>query len=365
LPNTVVAADLEDCAATVTIEGERVATIKSHFAKSTGNEVSRSTGGGVISHATQGMAFFLTASMDVIIEGERAVRDGDLTSHNHLAKVPSNTPASIWMSGVSSGGPAAPPGKSSKGLHEGKDWIEIEMVDLEGEVVAREDYSVTTPTGRKVDGHGLLGGIVEFNGLAKGECQVVFPGIDANPTSPGRKATDKIDSSLAERGKQSKADKIYVAGKPLSLATGKSYRIELPRRPSYWLELTIRRRDAKPRGCSYVLRSTDGNYEVERTLADDLIRHDGALVLKFPDLCAGRNYTLVHKLDGKGATRVVFSNLPYARLRTRMRDLKASEPEPRQIAIKGVAEDLRRIQSARLRDRVREEDSLPGLEVPE
>jgi Domain of unknown function (DUF4150) len=126
LPNTVVSADLENCAATVTIDGQPVAHSKSFFAKSTGNEMSRSTGGGVITHATQGRADFETGSPDVQIEGNAAEGHGHLLSHNRMAKAPSNTAPAMWMSTMDMSSVTMAPGGVKKTLHEGKDFVTVQ-----------------------------------------------------------------------------------------------------------------------------------------------------------------------------------------------------------------------------------------------
>jgi hypothetical protein len=91
LPNTPQAKDLKGGAVAVLIEGNRVAHRDSYIATSTGNEVSKSTGGGIITHQHKGAAYFQTFSMNVFIEGKPAVRHLDLLTHNHMAKMPGNT----------------------------------------------------------------------------------------------------------------------------------------------------------------------------------------------------------------------------------------------------------------------------------
>src|SRR5512143_2229514 len=86
LPNTASAMDLQGGAATVTIEGNPMAHAKSYIGKSTGNEVARPTGGGVITHQVQGAAYFQTFSMNVFVESQPAVRHLDLLTHNHRAQ---------------------------------------------------------------------------------------------------------------------------------------------------------------------------------------------------------------------------------------------------------------------------------------
>jgi hypothetical protein len=362
-----MAADVQGTAATVTIEGNRVAHAQSFIAKSTGNEVARTTGGGIITHNVQGAAYFQTFSMDVFIEGQPAVRHLDLLTHNHMGKLPGNTPPAPWMSMMhASPGPA--PGEVSKDAREGKDWIEVVTVDVEGEVVACRRYAVTTPGGRDVKGTCSPKGTAKLLGLKKGNCKVAFPELDnPPPSSPARRPTDKLPMSPADRGKKSKADKIYEPGKSLTLATGRSYRVELPCGPSFWLELTIRRREAEVQGCAYVLRSDDGKYEVRRTLAEDLQRNEGTTVLQFPDLMSGRKYTLSHVLGEDGGARILFQDVPYARLRTRAPDMKGNQPSPKQ-QVDDVPAGLRELHLAELRRHRdhEEEEVFPGLvEEPE
>lgn len=91
LPNNAMASDLVDGASSVLIEGNPVGTKKSNLSKSTGNETSKPTGGGVVTHTTQGKAQFVSQSMDVKAEGEGVVRHLDMCTHNHMA-TPGNTP---------------------------------------------------------------------------------------------------------------------------------------------------------------------------------------------------------------------------------------------------------------------------------
>jgi hypothetical protein len=135
LVNTAQAADLQGGAVSVTIEGKPVAHNESYIAKSTGNEVARSTGGGVITQQVQGRAYFQTFSMNVFIESKPAVRHLDLVTHNHLTKIPGNTPPTPWLSATTAG-PGPVPKELEKDANEGKEWIEIALRDPSGNAVA-------------------------------------------------------------------------------------------------------------------------------------------------------------------------------------------------------------------------------------
>jgi hypothetical protein len=85
-----MAADTQGGATSVLIEGNPMGKRTSFFAKSTGNEVAQSTGGGVVTHIVQGKAYFTSYSFDVTVEGEEAPRHLDMMTHNHMAQSPPN-----------------------------------------------------------------------------------------------------------------------------------------------------------------------------------------------------------------------------------------------------------------------------------
>jgi len=172
LTNTVQAKDLMGGASTVFIEGNPAGHRDSWFDTSTGDEVARSTGGGVISHTVQGKAFFQTWSPNVFIEGKPAVRHGDILTQNHLAKMPANTPPSVWMSSVSPDLPPVQPKSTTKVLREGKEWIAFKALDRQGNPTGFRKYRLTTPSGTIVEGRTLPGGIVTVRGIAKGKCKL-------------------------------------------------------------------------------------------------------------------------------------------------------------------------------------------------
>jgi uncharacterized Zn-binding protein involved in type VI secretion len=294
LPNTVVAADLDGCAATVTIEGQPVAHLRSFFAKSTGNEVSRSTGGGVVSHATQGMAYFQTGSPDVLVESQPAVRHGDLITCNHLALMPANTPPTPWMSTMTA--PGAAPGSSRKTLHEGKDWIVLRFVDEIGEPLGKGRYQVKTPSGRQVEGRILHQGRLSLRMIAKGNCEIVLPDADARAKEIGQKKPAKTTGD----------QKAYVPGSPLRLPTGKEYVVVVPYTKSLWVDLPVRVDDPDARDDEFVLESKDGSLRVARTIADDRIHGDRHLTLEFFGIEPGKHH------PGKDQpARIMFEDVTY------------------------------------------------------
>jgi uncharacterized Zn-binding protein involved in type VI secretion len=173
LTNIVHAQDLAHGASSVLIEGNPVGHRESFFTISTGNEISRSTGGGITSHAVQGKAYFTSGSPDVFIAGQPAVRHGDQLTQNHLNNMSANTPPSIWMSSIHPDHlPIVPPKRSSRTLHEGKEWVEFRAEDRDGNLLPFRQYRLTTPSGTIIEGRTLTGGIVLVKGIAKGKCKL-------------------------------------------------------------------------------------------------------------------------------------------------------------------------------------------------
>lgn len=92
-PNTAKAADTSGGSRTVKIgQKEIMLKDKSFFQTSTGDEAGSAPKKGVITSKIKGKAYFISWSMNVKVEGENVVRHLDLTTHNHAAKLPGNTP---------------------------------------------------------------------------------------------------------------------------------------------------------------------------------------------------------------------------------------------------------------------------------
>jgi hypothetical protein len=180
LTNTVQAKDMVGGAMTVVIQGYPAGHKDSYFATSTGNEISRNTGGGVASQAVQGKAYFASGSPDVLIESKPAARHADLLRQNCEDKIPSNCPPSVWMGTVCPGTrPAGPPKRFTRILNEGTESVVIKAVDQNGIPAAYRKYRLTTPSGAVVEGRTLPGGIVTVKGIAKGNCKVEW--LDEHP----------------------------------------------------------------------------------------------------------------------------------------------------------------------------------------
>jgi hypothetical protein len=313
--NTAVAPDLAGAANTVTIEGNRMGHLDSFIAKSTGDEPAQSTGGGVISHTVQGKAFFLTGSGDVLVEGKPAVFHSSLMTGNHMTKIPGNTPTSIWMSTMIP--PSVTPNRSSKTLREGRAKLDILVVDVEGMPVQYEHYEVVTPGGNQVTGITLKDGGVHLKGLKAGNCKVSLPRRD-------RKGEVKsCMPRTAEHGKP------YKPGTPISVDTGQELKIQTGEGPSYWLHLPLRRRDGRLADDRFVLHSKDGKYRVERAIRDDHRAGGVGLLLEFPDLRRGLEYTLTHETGEDGVSYELFHELSFEAI---FQNAPPVEPTPEEDA---------------------------------
>jgi hypothetical protein len=301
LTNTVQAKDMVGGALTVVIQGYPAGHRDSYFATSTGNEVSRNTGGGITSHAVQGAAYFASSSRDVLIEGKYAVRDGDLVTQGHKNRMPANCPPSVWMGTVCPGTrPAGPPKKYTKILQEGDDEIHVMLVDVEGNALAYESYSLTTPSGTVVEARTLLDGAIHVKKVKSGRCELVLPNRDSNEFRERR--TDPKQGSQRIR---------YRPCIPLDVVTGKTYEVEVPVRRSFWLHLNVDPTAATSQDDKFIMKSTDGAYECVLTVKDNLDLGKAGLTLDFPNLIAGLTYALVHDTGAEGEVRTILNRIPY------------------------------------------------------
>jgi hypothetical protein len=316
LTNLVIAADLGGGARSVTVEGSPIGKRSSFFAKSTGNEISRPTGGGVLTMGVQGAAHFQTFSPNVLIEGEPAVRHLDVLTHNHIAPnaPPGNTPPAFWMSAQAL--PPTPIQAITKRVStKGKAMISLCIREADGQGPHGSPYEVRLPDGELVEGQVLLTGRLAFTGLPEGICKLRLPEIDKL----------KWDRRPPSGGT------VYEPGKTLSLPIGKHHDIWVPELHTYWVELGIAKRSEAARDDRFILRSDDQSYEVVRTVADDLTRTAEGLTLEFPRLRRGLKYTLLHDRGAEGGVHAVFSDVPFEELFLDQREDATGEPEVHEL----------------------------------
>jgi hypothetical protein len=107
-PNTGMASDCTDGSTTVKISGNEVMLKnKSYFKRSTGDEAGAAPKKGVITSKNMGRVYFNAWSMSVMIEGENAVRNLDITTHNH-GSLPGNSPVWPYLDEVAIAAPDHP-----------------------------------------------------------------------------------------------------------------------------------------------------------------------------------------------------------------------------------------------------------------
>src|SRR5579884_1068129 len=103
-PNTGMTSDTTDGSKTVQISGQEVMLKnQSYFKQSTGDEAGSAPKKGLITSVNKGKVYFNAWSMDVMIEGENAVRHLDITTHNH-ASFPGNSPTWPFLDAQAFGG---------------------------------------------------------------------------------------------------------------------------------------------------------------------------------------------------------------------------------------------------------------------
>jgi GHH signature containing HNH/Endo VII superfamily nuclease toxin 2/Domain of unknown function (DUF4150) len=108
-PNTGMASDCTSGSTTVKISGNEVMLKnKSYFKRSTGDEAGSAPKKGVVTSKNMGKVYFNAWSMDVMVEGENAVRNLDITTHNH-GSVPGNSPTWPYIDAVAVGIDASHP----------------------------------------------------------------------------------------------------------------------------------------------------------------------------------------------------------------------------------------------------------------
>jgi RHS repeat-associated protein len=103
-PNTGMASDTAEGSTTVLITNQMVMLKnKSNFSKSSGDEAGSAPKKGVVTSKNMGKVYFNAWSMDVKFEGENVPRNLDITTHNHMSKMPGNTPPMPHVSSMAMG----------------------------------------------------------------------------------------------------------------------------------------------------------------------------------------------------------------------------------------------------------------------
>lgn len=97
-PNIGKVSDMTDGSKDVKIAGDEVMLKdSSKFKESKGDEAGSAAKKGLITSENTGEVYFMSWSMDVKIEGENVDRSLDMTTHNHMSKIPGNTPPTPYV----------------------------------------------------------------------------------------------------------------------------------------------------------------------------------------------------------------------------------------------------------------------------
>ncbi len=288
LTNTAKAADLAGCAATVTVEGNRIAHAQSLVARSTGDEVAQSTGGGILTQVTQGKAYFQTFSMNVMIENQPAVRHLDLVTNNHAAKMAGNTPPVPWMSTME---PSPVSGATSmeKDAREGQDSIVLVLKDELSRPVVGLRVVVETPAKQTLGQKSSRLGEIRLRGLKKGACQITLLDWQRRPMKEVKARTFAPAADAS----------------PVLLPTGKSH--DLVCQIATMTIEVAHPRPGQQRFPKLVLESSDGKYRQQRTAHDNLLRESRKLRVRFDYLPKGTRFTLTRH-DGPSLRKVIFKD---------------------------------------------------------
>ena len=114
--------------------------------------------------------------MNVMIDGEPAVRHLDLVTHNHAGQQPPNTPPMPWLATMNV--PAPPPESATKDEQKGAGWIAITLKDSAGKPEAGVNYQVQLPDGSTIEGVTPVNGVVNVIGIPEGNCKLKLSDID-------------------------------------------------------------------------------------------------------------------------------------------------------------------------------------------
>lgn len=114
-PNTAFASDTTDGSKSVQISGKEVMLKnQSYFKTSTGDEAGCAAKKGMVSSKNKGKVYFINWSMDIMFEGENAVRHLDMTTNNHGSPMANESIPWPFVDSMAGGGAKDPCEKEKK-----------------------------------------------------------------------------------------------------------------------------------------------------------------------------------------------------------------------------------------------------------
>ncbi len=164
-PNMAMSQNLVAGTTSVKTDGMSAAIKGCQFTPSTGDEPG--TAGGVVSGVNKGPAEFIMYSFDVKMEGKNACRLTDqmkMNRGNTLCAAELQAPLVI--------------------VPEPTDWVEVKLVDSEGNPVPDVRFELQLSDGSQREGRLDFRGRKKVTGIIPGTCQVRFPDLPDSTWEP-------------------------------------------------------------------------------------------------------------------------------------------------------------------------------------
>jgi len=79
---------------------------------------------------------------------------------------------------------AEAPGELVEQAPDPEHWVEVVLVDMQGDGISGERYELTTPDGKLHEGTTGAGGVVRLASSVSGGCEFTFPDLDENAWEP-------------------------------------------------------------------------------------------------------------------------------------------------------------------------------------
>jgi hypothetical protein len=156
-----------------------------------------------------------------------------------------------------------------------KTWIEIELLDMEGNPVPGEPYWIELPDGSVREGRLNAKGRAYFDGLDPGTCEVRWPRLDDSATQNPASAPKARQAATVAAGQGGVAAGVDPAREAAERAVaaeeaaGRPAPWTSPRRERDWIEIELLDMDDQPvPGEPYWIKLTDGSIR-EGTLDSD------------------------------------------------------------------------------------------------
>ena len=88
------------------------------------------------------------------------------------------------MRAASSNEPAMTPSQIARKVREEQHWIEIQLLDDDGDAISGIDYLIVTPDNQKHSGVTGADGVARLENIPPGQCKISFPRLDRETWRP-------------------------------------------------------------------------------------------------------------------------------------------------------------------------------------